>query len=867
MTGRSFGVYHVVTKVGEGGMGEVYRAHDSRLDRDVAIKTSKQVFDDRFTREARAIAALNHPNVCTLYDVGPDYLVMEYVEGLSLADRIAQGPLPEAEALAVAMQIATALEAAHEKGIIHRDLKPANIRIKSDGQIKVLDFGLAKIVAGSDPLAGNPAESPTFTGHLATGLGVILGTAAYMAPEQARSQAVDKRADIWAFGVVLWEMLTGRRPFPGHTASDALASVLKDEPPWDEVSLRVRPLLRRCLEKDPRKRLHDIADARLWLEEPPQATLPVAAIRSPKRAWLLPGISVACLAAALGLVLWGGPGQASDERSLQFSISTPPGATLNFPLSAAAISPDERSLVFTASTPAAEVGLYLQSLETGSTRFLPGTDSGVQPFWSPDSQSVAFIAGGRLRRIQLAGGEPRDMGEATTNMPGDWAHGVILLGLPGGIWQIPESGGARKQLTKVDPDRGEATHTAPQFLPDGKHFLYYIVSSDPQKRGIYVGSLDGSNERQLVVATAHKGQYVPARMNRPAALLLVRDQALIAYSFDADSGRVTGEPSIVIESISRGAGDNPNAAFWAGPLGMLAFRGADAENRRLTWFNREGARVEQLPRENRYSSLFLSPDGKKVTVDVMNANSVHDIWIYEFGRNTMTMQTSDPANDFLGVWSPDGKRLVFGSSRTGSAQLYLTTAGGSAPEQQITDGTIRKYPLQWTRDGKYVLYRGTNPETAKDELWALDVDGDRKPFLVLRTSGSQFTGQISPDGRWLAYQSTLSGTNEIYAQRFPVATSRVQLSNKGGRWPKWRGDGRELYFVSSSDIVTAVKLDSTADDLSPEAPKELFRAVLFGNLTYSYDVAADGGRFLIVERTGPQESRLEVMTNWRARMK
>jgi Tol biopolymer transport system component/predicted Ser/Thr protein kinase len=867
MTGRSFGVYHVVAKVGEGGMGEVYRAHDSRLGRDVAIKTSKQVFDDRFTREARAIAALNHPNVCTLYDVGPDYLVMEYVEGLSLADCIAQGPLPEAEALAVAMQIATALEAAHEKGIVHRDLKPANIRIKPDGQVKVLDFGLAKVVAGVGPATGNPDNSPTFTGHLATEMGVILGTAAYMAPEQARSQAVDKRADIWAFGVVLWEMLTGRRPFPGDTASDALASVLKDEPPWAEVSPRVRPLLRRCLEKDPRKRLHDIADARLWLEEPPQAALPVAASRSPKRGWLLLAVSVACLAAASALVLWGRRGPVSDERSIQFSIVAPAGAAMDGALSPAAISPDERSVVFMASTAAADTGLYVRSLETGATRFLPGTDHGTEPFWAPDGRSVAFIAGGRLRQIQLAGGPPRDMGEAATNMPGDWAPGVILLGLPGGIWQIPESGGTRKQLTKFDPDRGETIHTAPQFLPDGRHFLYYIVTSDPRTRGIYLGSLDGANERQLVVATAHKGRYVPARRDQPAALLFVREQALVAQRFDTATGRLIGEPSTVVEPISRGAGDNSDAAFWAGPMGMIAFRGAAAENRRLTWFNREGARVEQLPREDRYSSFFLSPDGKKAAVDVMNMNSAHDIWIYEFGRNTMTRQTSDPANDFLGVWSPDGKRLAFGSSRTGSAQMYLTTAGGSAPEQQITDGTIRKYPLQWTRDGKYVLYRGTNPETAKDELWALEVDGDRKPFLVLRTSGSQFTGQISPDGRWLAYQSTLSGTNEVYAQRFPVATSRVLLSNKGGRWPKWRSDGRELYFVSSNDILTAVSVDSAADDLRPDAPKELFRAVFFGNLTYTYDVAEDGNRFLIVERTGEQDMRLDVMTNWRARMK
>jgi serine/threonine-protein kinase len=342
--GTHLGPYLIEAPVGAGGMGEVYRANDSRLGRDVAIKTSKQMFDERYKREARAIAALNHPNVCTLYDVGPDYLVMEYVDGQSLADRIAQGAVPEADAIAIATQIANALEAAHEKGIIHRDLKPANIRIKPDGQVKVLDFGLAKVVDGFDTRP-NPSESPTFTG-MHTGVGVILGTAAYMAPEQARSQTVDKRVDIWSFGVVLWEMLTGRRLFPGDTASDCLAAVLKEEPRWDEVPPRLRPLLRRCLEKDPRKRLHDIADARLWLEEAPQLeSAPGQSLESSKRAaWMLAG-SVVCLAVAVAVVLWRGSPPVEDERSIQFSISAPAGTTMDALLGGTAVSPDERSIV------------------------------------------------------------------------------------------------------------------------------------------------------------------------------------------------------------------------------------------------------------------------------------------------------------------------------------------------------------------------------------------------------------------------------------------------------------------------------------------------------------------------------------------
>jgi serine/threonine protein kinase len=865
--GTRLGPYLIEAPVGAGGMGEVYRANDSRLGRDVAIKTSKRAFDERYQREARAIAALNHPNVCTLYDVGPDYLVMEYVDGQSLADRIAEGPLSKAEAIAIATQIAAALEAAHEKGIIHRDLKPANIRIKPDGQVKVLDFGLAKVVNGLDPSHASPSESPTFTG-VGTSVGVILGTAAYMAPEQARSQAVDKRADIWAFGVVLWEMLTGRRLFPGDTASDSLAALLKEEPRWEDVPPRMRPLLRRCLEKDPRKRLHDIADARLWLEEPPPIDpAPSRSVSSSRRgAWMLAG-SVASLAVAIGVILWRGPRPVFDERSIQFVVSAPAGTTMDALLGGTAVSPDERSIVFVASTTLTDSALYVHSLESGSTRQLPGTDHGDYPFWSPDSQSVAFIADGRLKRIEIAGGPPVDLGEAPATSAGDWDRGVILLGFRGGLWRIPDSGGPGEQITTLDASRGETYHGAPQFLSDGKRFLYYVTSPDTQKRGIYLGSLNGHNERQLVLATSNKARYAPALPGKPDALLYLREQTLLAQRFDVQKGTLTGEPSIIAEPITRGGGVSQNASFWIGQTGMLVYRKSDAETqRRLVWFARDGARVEQLPRENRYSSFYLSPDGKRLAVDVMDGNAVHDIWIYEFGRNTMNRQTSHPANDFLGVWSPDGQRLVFGSSRTGASQMYLTTVGGAA-EEVITDGPLRKYPLQWTHDAKYVLFRGTNPDTSRDELWALAVDGDRKPFPVVQNSFSQFAGQISPDGKWIAYQSTLSGANEVYAQRFPVATGRVQLSNKGGRWPKWRGDGKELYFVSGNDTLIAVAVDPSADDLNAQPAKELFRAVLPGNLTYPYDVSSDGKRFLILERSGQQDIRLEVMTNWRSRMK
>jgi Tol biopolymer transport system component len=508
-------------------------------------------------------------------------------------------------------------------------------------------------------------------------------------------------------------------------------------------------------------------------------------------------------------------------------------------------------------------------LESGTTRLLSGTDHADYPFWSPDSESIAFIVAGRLKRVQIAGGAATDLGEAAANGAGAWGRGFIVLGLQGGggVWRIPESGGAREQIVKVDSSRGEIFSGVPQLLPDGRRFLYYLTTADPQKRGVYVGSLDGKEERVLVLNTLNKALYVPARAGQPDALLYLREQTLVAQRFDPSSARLIGEPSIVADPVSRSGGVNYNAAFWAGSRGMLVYRRSGAEaQRRLVWMSREGKRLEEVSRPNRYSSFYLSPDAKRLAVDVMSGSGAHDIWIYDFARKMMTPQTSNPANDFLGVWSPDAQRLVFGSSRTGASQLYLATPGGGGAEEVITDGPIRKYPLQWTRDGKYVLFRGTNPDSSRDELWALAIDGDRKPFPVVKDSFSQFAGQISPDGRWIAYQSTLSGTYEVYAQRFPTPGGRIPLSNTGGRWPKWRDDGKEVYYVSGNETLVAVPVDSSTDDLRPQASQDLFRAVFPGNLTYPYDVSDNGRRFLVVEAQDQQDVRLEVMTNWRSRM-
>jgi Tol biopolymer transport system component/predicted Ser/Thr protein kinase len=864
MIGTDLGPYRVVEKLGEGGMGEVYRARDSRLGRDVAIKMSKVAFDDRFQREAHAIAALNHPNVCTLYDIGPNYLVMEYVDGITLADRLREGAVPEAEALAIAIEIASALEAAHEKGVVHRDLKPANIKITADGHVKVLDFGLAKAMGPVDATpAGGNADSPTMASPAMTTQGLILGTVGYMAPEQARGQVVDKRADIWAFGVVLWEMLAGRQLFAGETTSDLVAAVLKEEPRWDAVPPRVRPLLRRCLEKDPRKRLHDIADARLWLDEVPAAgALPPTGFGRYAR-WLLP-VAVAAIVAATP---WIWRGQAAVRPiAFQFTVYAPPGVNLPDAGTGVAVSRDGRAIVFRGSSGSSEGHLYVHNFASGETQPLPGTGYATEPLWSPDGHSVAFLVGTKLKRLSLSGGSSEELGDVPPDaVAGFWDNGFIVLGSGTGVWRFPEARGRAEQLTRIEEGRGEVFHGHPQTLFDGKRFIYSIQSLNTNVRGLYLGSFDAPEERQLLVTTSAKGLFSPGGSGERAALLYLREDTLVAQSLDMDRGQLTGEPSTVVASVRRTGGLGPGqAAFWIAPDGLLVYRQSEVTNRTpLVWISREARRQGEVapPQQGRFSSFFLSPDDKRISADLRDAAGVHDVWIHEFASGMWDRQTSNPANDFLAVWSPEGDRLVFGSSRTGVSQLYLT-APGSRREEPITDGPLRKYPLQWTRD--LLLFRGTDVAHPVGNLWALAVDGDRKAFAVAQDQYDQFTGQISPDGKWIAYQSTKLGIDEIYLQKFQGTGDSIKISNGGGRWPKWRRtDGLELYYVSPSDAMMAVSLTPSGDKLVPATARELFRSSFEGNLTYPYDVTRDGKRFLALERQS-SAGRFDVMTNWRA---
>ncbi len=562
--GTKLGPYEILTLLGKGGMGEVYRATDTRLHREVAVKVSAEQFTKRFAHEARAIAALNHPSICTLHDVGPNYLVMELVEGETLAERIKQGPIPLDEALAIAGQVADALEAAHNKGIIHRDLKPGNIKIKPDGTVKVLDFGLAKMAEPAPAPDSDPGKSPTITLEAATRVGTILGTAAYMAPEQAKGKAVDKRADIWAFGVVLYEMLTGSRLFEGETVSETLASVLKEEPNLDKVPIRARRLVQVCLRKDPKQRLQYIGDARLLLEE----TTPTPTPRP--RNWLPWAVAALCAAVAAAFAFLWLRAPAPEIRSTQFLLEAPGDTQFINSYTGTAVSPDGRYVVFAAGTPV-NTRLWLRPLDSLSARPLQGTEGGDIAVLVPRQQVDRVLCERQIEAERNCGwsaaGVVRHHGCTWRDLE---PRRVILFGTTReGLFRVPATGGVPQQITQLDAARKELGHFAPQFLPDGKRFLYFIYSADPNTQGIHAGSLDKPKERLRLLATERKAYYVPPRGGRMGFLLWLREQTLLAQRLDAARLRLEGDPTPLAEDV---AVAGLVAAFWTSDAGLLVYR-------------------------------------------------------------------------------------------------------------------------------------------------------------------------------------------------------------------------------------------------------------------------------------------------------
>jgi Tol biopolymer transport system component/predicted Ser/Thr protein kinase len=855
--GTRLGPYEILALIGAGGMGEVYRARDTRLNREVAIKLAHEKFSERFEREARAIAALNHPNICQLYDVGPNYLVMEFIEGQS-----PQGPMPLDEALRVAEQIGDALEAAHEKGITHRDLKPANIKIKPDGTVKVLDFGLAKVAPAS---AGesNPETSPTLSMR-ATQIGMILGTAAYMSPEQARGRPVDKRADIWAFGVVLYEMLTGQPPFTGDDVTEILASVVKTEPDFSRVPAQVRLLLQRCLEKDAKKRLRDIGDLDLLMNVGAGPAPPDRVGHGRPLPWIAATFACAVAALALGFVAY--RHFTEETRVLKMSVLPPDKATFKA-ASLPAVSPDGRRLAFVATTEGKDQ-LWVRDLDSLAARALTGTDGADDPFWSPDSRSIAFFADRKLKKIDVAGGPALTLCDAASGRGGSWnQNDVIVFGLfNGAIFRVPAAGGSAAALTTIDKSSGETDHRYPWFLPDGRHFLYTAGNQETGKVAVYAGDLQ-SNSRKLVVAAYSNAVYAP-----PGYLLFARERTLMAQPFDAGKLQTTGEAVPIAEQVDSVVARDVQNQFSVSGNGVLAYTsGGGLENLQLTWFDRSGKVTGTLGMPGVVARGAISPDGNTVAVDREDPQTrIWDIWLHDVGRGAASRFTFGPISNEFPVWSPDGGRIAFYSSRDGVTHPFQKATSATARDEVLSkplgEPPGATFVDDWSRDGRYLILSVVNPKT-KSDLWVMPTFGDRKPFPYLQTGFNETWAQLSPNGQWAAYTSDESKRNEIYVQTFPTPGGKWQASTNGGSRPVWSRDGKELYFLGADGKLMAVEVAGGGAKFQAGLPKPLFDPHLRLSVNSWYDVSRDG-RFLVpVQIEQSANAPMTVVVNWQAGLK
>jgi len=893
-SGTHLGPYEIISAIGAGGMGEVYRARDPKLSRDVAIKVLPEAFARdaermaRFQREAKVLASLDHPNIASIYGLedsgGPRALVMQLVEGPTLADRIKAGPIPVDEAVRIARQIADALEYAHERGIIHRDLKPANVKVSADDTVKVLDFGLAKALE-SDIASIDISTSPTIS-RMATMQGVLLGTAAYMAPEQAKAKPVDRRADIWSFGCVLYEMLTGKVAFPGDSVTDTLAGVIRAEPDWSQLPsatpIRVRVLLQRCLQKDPKQRLQAIGDARIALDEvlsgaPEQSSAAAVSVSAPlwRRAlpWAVTALTLITLAPVAFLHFREVP--PAPAEPVRFQI--PPQEKMTLAAGLGGLSFDGRQLVFAATGSDGIQRLWVRALDSLEARPLPGSES---PFysaviWSPDSRFIAFDGTGKLKKIPVAGGPVEivyDTSRFGLAVGGDWNRdGVIIFGTPGGgLMRVSASGGPASPLTVVDSSRKEFHHNQPQFLPDGRHFIYMRTSTVPGNSGVYIGSLDAKAEDQSskqVLATLYGSAFVPSSDPGWGHLLFVQERTLMTQRLDTGRMELSGEPV----ALAEGVGTFLDGAFFSAANNVLVYRTSSSGNSQLTWYGRQG---QTLGTAGETTDLFdgieLSPDGTRVAVSRDLA-----IMLLEFSRGTTTRFTFGHANSYAPIWSSDGNRIIFASNREGHFDLYEKPASGATDEELLLKSDQSKFPSSWSRDGRFLLYTGNDSKTG-NHLWVLPLERDKKPFPFLRTEFNENDGSFSPDGRWIAYSSDESGRDEIYVRPFSPDLNgtasgggRWQISNGGGVNPHWRGDSKELYFLGSDGKLMAVEVSGNPT-FRAEAPRVLFQAPpqLVIPLFSSWDVTQDGKRFLFPAPAAPSvQAPITVVLNWPSLLK
>ena len=884
-------------------MGEVYRAKDTRLDRIVAIKilpphvAERPAARQRFEREARAVASLNHPHICTLYDIGRengiDFLVLEFLEGETLARRLATGPLPAEEVLRFGIQMADALAQAHRQGVFHRDLKPGNVMLTRSG-VKLLDFGLAKLrgpetTPAADGLSGAPTEDAL------TREGTILGTFQYMAPEQLQGKATDARSEVFAFGAVLYEMVTGRKAFEGDNQAVMVAILTSQPPPISAVrpaadqplGRALDRLVKTCLAKDPDDRWQTMQDLKLqlqWIvEESAQPGIPASTGIARKNrqalAWTVSAVLALLLVVALvaGVVYLRRPAEQKD--AVRFSVYPPPTASFG-DLGATGpvtISPDGRLLAFVAFGPDGSQLLWARPLDSLAAQALAGTDGAVDPFWSPDSRFIGFFAQGKLKKIEIGApagpGPPQTLCDAVQPRGGTWNRdGVILFSANTGdrLYRVSAAGGAAAPLALEQPN---LETMRPYFLPDGLHFLYL---GRPQKWGIYVASLN-SKEAKFLVGDRSPAAYAPSGNGQAGYLLYWREGTLVAQPFDSGRLQIAGEPSPIAERV----GHNwlhARAAFSVSETGVLVHRGADDDlNTELAWFDRGGKQLASVGAPGPYRRLSLSPDEKKVALERADFQArTADIWLIDVARGIESRFTFDPGLDILPVWSPDGSRIVFGASRGGPPILYQKASSGAGSEELLIQSGTVNHPTDWSRDGRFIVYANLDRQKQWD-LWILPgvegTPGDRKPFPFLQTNFSEHYARFSPNGRWLAYASDESGKWEVYVQPFPKPGRKSQISTAGGTQPQWRRDGKELFYLAADRKLMAAAVTEGAT-FEAGAPRMLFQTRMpapFGQTRFggsSYAVAADGQRLLIVtEVTEATPAPATVLLNWMAQLR
>jgi Tol biopolymer transport system component len=881
--GTRIGSYEVRSLLGAGGMGEVYRARDLQLGRDVAIKLLPPVFLSdparlaRFEREARVLAALNHSNIAAIYAVESigvsRALVLELVEGPTLADRLKRGPLRLEEALTIARQIAEGVGAAHELGIVHRDLKPANIKAPPSGLVKVLDFGLAKPGVGGtgDEDTDALSKSPTLTVG-GTQEGVLLGTAAYMSPEQARGQAVDKRADIWAFGCVLLEMLTARAAFTGATVTDILAAVIEREPDWHtlppSIPPAIRQLLRRCLEKDPQRRLRDLGDARLEIDDLlTESSLPVAGTRdalwSRGRWWISIGTAVFAVVTAVfvGMTMYLRVGM-EPLATMRLSVSTPGQIT---PQLSAVISPDGHQLAFVSTDPFGKTMLWVRELDTLQARALAGTERATFPFWSPDGGWLGFSADGKLKRVPVAGGPVQTLADNAPRAAGTWSQdGVILFTQRGGgIARVAAEGGPTSTIVAPDPSRWWGLEW-PQFLPDGRRFLFFGAAREPRYKGVYVGALD-SKETRLLLNSDFRALYAP-----PGYLLFMRDQALMAQPLDTKRIALIGTPTMLADGVWDAIGPGQVAAS-ASRNGVLAYVNASVDNKQWARVDRAGRFLGRVgPPDQYYGRPQISPDGTQIAVG-RGRFGFEDVWLLDLVDGTPLRFTFDRASDRSPTWSADARRIWFNSRRAADqrARLYEKDASGGGSDRLLFEIGDDLLIQDSTSDGRFIVYDVPPWGEGKSHagLWVLPLFGVRKPFPFLLSELAIGQAQVSQDGRWIAYTSNELGRDEIFVQSFPTAGSKRQVSVDGGVQPRWRKDGTELYFVAADQHLMAVPIKGQTS-LVVGHPDVLFRSeILFqgamaGSGDITYDVMTNGRQFLVPTKPEGADPPITVVLNW-----